>query len=175
VFGGPTVWEEYKRAWNRALREVNTTLLHETEGGLGGGDESTILIDSSTGKTTANDVGVDAINEVARQEEQALAILDTEKDTTSMTSSDVVNVSHNMKGNADEVADAVSHSSPVVDEGGEGKSAESTKRESVANIDVEIDFEVRVYSCFLLCNCCSRTFIAHSVLSFSYSCIASGG
>ncbi len=166
VFGGPTVWEEYKRAWNRALREVNTTF-HETEGGLGGAESNT-LIDSNTEKTNAN-VEVDASNEPARQEEQAPGTIETsldiDEDTTNMTSSGFVSEAQGMKGDADEKTNAASHSSPAADESGEGKSAKSTKHESVASINVAIDFEVRCYSCFVLCNCGSRIFITHA---FSY-------
>ena len=142
VFGGPTVWEEYKRAWNRTLREVSTTLL-ENEGGVIGGD-STNSMNSTTDSispdiATTTQKGGDAIDEAAQQEEQVTVaiketIIDTDEsekvDTNNMTSDDVVEAIHDIKRDLNEV--------------------EATKRESVVNIDVEVDFEVRSYRFRLL-------------------------
>jgi hypothetical protein len=142
VFGGPTVWEEYKRAWNKALKEASTTTLHEKEGELDG-DESTTVMNSATESispeiaTTAHE-GDNDIDESAHQEEQVEAIAerninkdkDERVDANSMTP-DVVDETHDMKSDTDAV--------------------ETTKRDSVANIDVEVDFEVRsilFFSCF---------------------------
>ena len=137
VFGGPTVWEEYKRAWNRTLREVSTTLL-ENEGGVIGGDSTNSMnstIDSMSPEiATTTQEGGDAIDEVAQQEEQVTVaiketIIDTDEsekvDTNNMTSDDVVEAIHDIKRDLNVV--------------------EATKRESVVNIDVEVDFEVRSY------------------------------
>jgi hypothetical protein len=138
VFGGPTVWEEYKRAWNKALKEASSTTIHEKEGELDG-DESTTVMNSATESvspeiaTTAHE-GDNDIDESAHQEEQVEAIaernINKDKhervDANSMTL-EVVDEIHDMKSDTDAV--------------------ETTKRDSVANIDVEVDFEVRTILC----------------------------
>lgn len=147
VFGGPTVWEEYKRAWNRSLKEASTTTILEKEGGLDG-DESTTVMNSATKSitpeiATTSHEGDNDIGESAQQAEQAEAIADKiinkdedeRVDANSMTP-DVVAETHDMKVDTDTGA------------------VETTKRESVANIDAEVDFEVRSMPINALLFCC---------------------
>ena len=146
VFGGPTVWEEYKRGWGRALKEVGDA------GSRGEGGESTDVGAAEDATTTTEPVVDDAKKELVVEAQQSTVSKESsQKEETENVIEDPVIEKRETKDESDVVVETVPVSL-VVEESGEGKVARATKRDSVASasVDVEVDFEVRRGKVFFL-------------------------
>jgi len=138
VFGGPTVWEEYKRGWGRALKEVGDA------GSRGEGVESISAGVAEDATTITEPVVDDAKKELLVQVQQSTVSKESsQNEENDNVIEDPVIEKRETQDESDVVVETVPVSLAVVEESGEGKVARATKRDSVASasVDVEVDFE----------------------------------
>lgn len=121
VFGGPTVMEEYKKGWIRALKEA--------AGAASGEDNAESPFVVVVEELTKIEPGT---NKVSFAQAQVSTI---PKESNQNDNTENANINYN----TDAVVEATASS--VVEGRREGKVAQAIKRDSIASVDVEVDFE----------------------------------
>jgi len=144
VFGGPTVLDEYKRGWSRALKEAA-----DAKGGEVAESAADVCAAESTTITTKTALeGDDNVTALSQEKEKQRVV----KDGDSKDESDNVEmgntVSVAMAETSQEETKGESSSEPFnapmpssVEENGEGKAVRAANRDSVASVEVEVNFE----------------------------------
>lgn len=147
VFGGPTVCEEYKKGWSRALKEVADA----RAGGESTATESTAAVgaaeNTSTTNSLANEEDDASKKEPLSQVDQLPAAKESNHNETTenvdentVIAGEIVDKNQEMTNTLDAVVENIPAPSAVADNG-DGKAVRATKRESIATVDVEVDFE----------------------------------
>ena len=147
VFGGPTVLEEYKKGWNRALKEV------AADGGSGeGGNEKLVSKQEVSAGAVVNDAAkatmaepvVTVADDSASKEVAAEQSSDAKESTKDDDDEDLYGDMDNNEEAKDESDEAAVESKPAsssaAEGSGEGKSASQIKKND--SFDVEVDFSV---------------------------------
>eukprot|EP00581_Thalassiosira_minuscula_P011141 CAMPEP_0183719210 /NCGR_PEP_ID=MMETSP0737-20130205/12257_1 /TAXON_ID=385413 /ORGANISM="Thalassiosira miniscula, Strain CCMP1093" /LENGTH=570 /DNA_ID=CAMNT_0025948921 /DNA_START=39 /DNA_END=1751 /DNA_ORIENTATION=+ len=146
VFGGPTIWEEYRRGWTRAWKEAAVEVVEDAAG----------VAKEEGAKPPSNDEDA-AENATTTKNEQPLVAKEDAKEETSPKVEKLSNISkggdehvknenenkdstnENQEVTEDKPSDEIP---PVAEEGGEGKAPRrESKRDSIVSLDVEVDFE----------------------------------
>jgi hypothetical protein len=162
AFGGPTVYGEYRRIWTAALREAPAA---SAVGGADGTNDG--VVDTTTTTTTADadarsenakapttsslegDDAIGGASPNARGRAPGIGGGDSGPDDVTESASVVDKTLDERDESADEAAGGTSSSTPFVDEKRNDKAVRASTRDSVANVGIEIDFEVRLRSSFL--------------------------
>jgi len=148
VFGGPTVWEEYKKGWSRALKEAA-----DASAGGESATESTTTEGAAEAEDTSTSKSLTGEDDASKKEplpsqadQSSVAKESNHNEKTENVDKDTViadEIVDKKKEKSDE-SDAVVENAPApltVEDNEEGKSVRATKRDSVAAVDVEVDFE----------------------------------
>ena len=146
VFGGPTILEEYKKGWIRAVKDAVSTSDDDNDTVVKKGEDTSATTPDEETKATsavetseAEDIANKATSQVA--EEASVAA----KDDTSNNADDIImDKKEEAKDEPDKVSETTPNSSAKEsDEGGKG-ARRTSKRDSIASVDIEVDFEVRI-------------------------------
>ena len=163
VFGGPTVWEEYKKGWTRALKDATSASAASADDAM----DTTVTVDSAEKKEEGGE-DADAKAEVTNGNKLELSLDDAIKAATTSEGGDVPkdssseaepsapsdekndesNGSKNETSSKDEkdgdaLVEKIDRSFQHQESTGSTTSSRRiSKRDSIASVDIEIDFEV---------------------------------
>jgi hypothetical protein len=154
AFGGPTVWEEYRRGWTAALREAAAASAADEVDGVNHRFESTTTttttdVDARSEKAMAPTTSTDGDDSIGGTSHHAGG-QESGSGGDGGGPSDVngrdrvVIENQDEPGETDDVVGDTSSSTPLVEEIGNEKTVQASTKDGVASVDVEIDFEVRI-------------------------------
>ena len=151
VFGGPTILEEYKKGWIRAVKDAVSTSDDDNDTVVKKGEDTSATTPDEETKATsavetseADDIANKATSQVA--EEASVAANDDTSSNNEINNADgiIMDKKEEAKDEPDKVYETTPNSSAKESTEGGKEARRTSKRDSIASVDIEVDFEVRI-------------------------------